>query len=141
MSSQSVLVTPDFSMARILRGYTDFEDIYQDTDQKYPIYLSDRKSGKDPISEVAYGRISAQYRANAGTLPLDNNDTGVDPWLQRGVPVPLGAQCALYFPYISSASTPSRGYNYFLIWRVRSSSSYNQLRQPFHSPFNGAGSA
>ena len=145
---KSVLVVPEFGITRILRGYSGFEDQYQGKNVfNNVIWLSDRKDGKDPQAAVAFKKLQAQVDKNGGVIPgggLTDNDTAINPWFQRGIPVPIGATIILYLPY-SAASGSSGGtpyplpFRYVVAWRNRSSSVNALARQPYHSAFDGLG--
>ena len=146
--SNAVLVHPDFSITRTLRGYKDFEDVYQGVSStQNVIWLSDRPSGKDPQAEVAFTKLQSEINSLSGVIPpggLVTNDTAISPWLQRGVPVPLGATIVVWLPYFQ-ANVPAflvgrpNPMEYIVAWRTRSPSVYRQNRQPYHDGFDGIG--
>lgn len=141
MPSETVNVPADFSIVTTLRGYKNFEDVYQGVSHSQLIYLSDRESGKDPESEEAYNRLSAELAANGGVVPpggLTSNASGISPWLQRGIPVPLGGWIVLYLPYILSSEGGS-ALLYYIGWRNRSVEHFRETREPFHLAFDGLG--
>lgn len=146
--STSVLVHPDFSIARTLRGYKNFEDVYQGkSSANSTIWLSDRQSGKDPQADIAFAKLQGQINSLSGVIPpggLDANDTQISPWFQRGIPVPLGATIVLWLPYLQANAIVGEapvpiGVRYIVGWRTRDVSVFNQRREPFHQGVSGAG--
>jgi len=128
-----------FSTTKVLRGPKNFEDWYQGKTINYPLVLVDQSQtpdGLDPISTQAWGKLSNEARENGGVPPpggYANNTTGFDPYLCAGVPVPLGARCLLWLPFYGpDQQTLGSEFQYSLIWRLRSASTYRQLRKPFH---------
>ena len=145
---KGVLVVPEFGITKILRGYDDFEDVYQGQGiDNNVIWLSDRKDGKDPQAALAFKKLQAEVDANGGVIPplgLTSNDTGVNPWLQRGLPVPLGASIVMYLPYAQGYSVSGEAFfnlplKYIVAWRNRSVSAQGLNRQPYHQAFDGLG--
>jgi hypothetical protein len=99
----TVVRTPEFSQARILKPFAGFEAKYEGLDpSEYPI-------------------------AMPGTLDHMAGQPGYDPNLLSGVPVPMGSKIKLWLPrlqnpgpYGSSPGAESLSYRYLLVWRVRS---------------------
>jgi len=138
-SSSTVLVAPDYSMSRLLRGYVNFEDQYQGEPTTQVIWLSDRKDGKDPLAKVAFDSLRAQYQRQGKTFspPLTDNETGVDPFLIRGLPVPIGAWVILYLPVCANAVSGSL--QFIVGWRLRGLDAYATARAPYHQADEGDG--
>lgn len=145
---KSVLVVPEFGIVKVLRGYSDFEDQYQGKRiQGNVIWLSDRKDGKDPQAAVAFKKLQSEVDKNGGVIPgggLTSNDTAINPWFQRGLPVPLGSTVIVYLPYAAGVGTQGEvtyplPFQYVVAWRNRSSSVNALQRQPYHSAFDGLG--
>lgn len=88
----------NFSMARILKPFPNFEARYQGQSAGLPI-------------------------AFPGTLDRQAGEEGYDPFLEAGLPVPLGSRVLIYVPlaiYSTATSTTLQTYAYQIIWRMRS---------------------
>jgi hypothetical protein len=130
-----------YSFFQVLRAPENFEDLYQGQPPNIPIILSDQKSGKDPQAEESYQALIAQYRQQGGFgagLTAANNR--VDPFLIRGMAVPLGAMVTLLLPAGPTGGTEaSLPFEYVFFWRLRSTRAYQAIGVPYHSPFDGLG--
>jgi hypothetical protein len=88
-----------FSMARILKPFPNFETVYQGFDATVPI-------------------------AFPGTLDRQAGEPGYDPYLLAGLPVPLGSRVMIWVPlamYVQDDGSISLStYQYQIIWRMRS---------------------
>jgi hypothetical protein len=113
--AQVVLADAQFTVNRIMRPYSGFEEVYQGTPAGEPVYLFPDGKNIDPIAEQ-------------GT-------PGYDPLLARGLPIPVGSRLLLKIPnvYFPSNAGPI-GYVYAFIWRDRNVFDFRQLRNPFHFP-------
>ncbi len=128
---------PQFGMKQTLRGYKDFEDVYQGMPIRNPVYLSATidSSGRPPGAQRAWDSLRAEAAANPAG-PFSKNDTGFDPYLMDSTPVPLGADCLLWLPYIGS---PPYVVHYELIWMFLPVSEYRDTRSGYHDPVSGLG--
>lgn len=130
---------PQFAMKQTLRGYKNFEDIYQGQPIRYPIYLfADRESqGRTKLAQQAWDSLRAEASKNP-TPPYSKNDTGYDPYLLDATSVPLGGNCLLWLPYIAGvgagdppATVPV---HYDLEWQYTPVSRFRSERESFHDP-------
>lgn len=130
-----------YGFFKVLRGYENFEDIYQGlTVDANVIPLGTTKLGLDPEAADLLGKLRADYRAQ-GAYPVDAPGNGISPFLMEGVPVPIGSTLKLWLPRITfAASRSTTRYFYLIAWRIRSAQAYERnQRSQFHSPFDGAG--
>jgi hypothetical protein len=128
---------PSFNTFRVLRGPKNFEDYYQGISMRYPIVLSSRDDGRDPVAALAYSQLQAQWRAGTPNTALTANTTGIDPWLVAGEPAIVGSTVRLVLPAFSTGASGDPGSTrliYQLTWRFRTSQSYREARRPFHAP-------
>ncbi len=89
---ETVLADAQFSIARILRPYTNFETQYQGQPVDRRIMLSEVVNGP--------GGEARDDLAIKG-------QTGIDPELARGLAVPMGARVLIWFPKILPDNTLS----------------------------------
>lgn len=131
----------EYSIAHVLRGYVNFEDVYQGEQTSTPVMLSPEPSGRDPEAQVSYDKLAAQYRANGGFGGgLTAADNGVSPFLVAGLPVPFGSMVTLLLPNLAGDNNLSPPpITYHVIWRMRSVSQFIQKRAPYHMAFDGVG--
>jgi hypothetical protein len=132
----------EFSIAKIARGYTNFEDVYQGQAVDVPVFLSDKVSGKDDLALDSYGKLKAQYDRNGGFGGgLTAADNGISPFLVAGIPVPMGSLVSVLLPNVPGSFdggvTPALTYH--LIWRMRSVGKFRTDRAPYHLAFDGKG--
>ncbi len=130
----------DYGMFARLRGYTNFEDVYQGLSHAIPIVLSTQPSGKDPAAQASYERLIAELRANQNIFPtggLTAADNGIDPFLVSGFPTTLGAYVSLQLPALPLGTDAT--FCYTLIWRVRSVEDYNEQGVNYHQAIPGLG--
>ena len=121
----------EFSFFETLRGYTDFEDVYQGAPCTNPIVLSTQASGLDPAALIAYQRQVAQFAQGASTASAGD---GISPFLVAGMPVPLGSLVCFYLPFLATAGeVPNGTHRYAIAWRLRSAQHFQDTGDPFHS--------
>lgn len=97
MAGENVLVDAQFSMARILQPFPNFEARYQGQPATIPIAFP--------------GTIDR--RAELGVK-------GFDPHLIAGIPVPMGARVMIWIPLTLLDYTVFQPYQYQIIWRLNS---------------------
>ncbi len=117
-TSTMVAADAQFSVARVLKPFADFESAYQGEPSFRPIAFP---GGRDP---------------RAG-------QDGFSPDLMRGVPVPFGSRLCVYIP-AAFTQTPGpttfvQPYNYSFVWRLRNVRDYRQDRRPYHFPRQSPG--
>lgn len=120
MTSSNMMVDPQFSMARILRPYANFETDYQGQDGFIPIMLTEEGQ---PLDDLA-------------------GEPGYSPLLVRGMKVPLGARVLLWLPkvmYLDETLGEILPYAYTFSWRLRNVFDYRETRTPFHFPSQAPG--
>lgn len=130
-----------YSFFSVLRGPTNFEDLYQGQPPNIPIILSDSETGKDSQADESYERLLAQYRQQGGFVPpLDAANNRVDPFLIKGMSVPLGSMVTLLLPSGPTGTTQdSQAWEYVFLWRLRSTRAYQATGVPYHNKFDGLG--
>lgn len=117
-SSIHVAADAQFSVARILKPFPDFEASYQ---------------GQPAFRPIAFpgGRDS-----RAG-------QEGISPDLMLGIPVPFGARVLVYIPaaftQLPGPTTFVQPYNYSFVWRLRNVRDFRQDRRPYHFPRQSPG--
>ncbi len=94
--AQTVVFEGQWSIARFLKPFKGFEQVYQG------------ESGSRPIAFPGTLDLYAQKK-----LP------GYDPFLLAGVTVPLGAQVRIWIPLTISGGEAFPRYNYQIVWRLR----------------------
>lgn len=137
---------PDYGMAKILRGFSGFEDIYQGLSRGIPIALSTYQSktgGREPNAAANYGALSAALASQqlAGD-PVDGNADGIHSLnLVDAVPTVFGSNCVFMLPRPTSAvdnpEDPQYEPMYKLIWRTRSIDTFAKSQLPFHANLRG----
>jgi len=107
--SQNVLADAQFTIAAVLRPFEGFEARYQGEAVTVPIVFP-------------------------GTLDDDAGKPGFSPYLLKGLPVPMGAKMALWFPAVVGLADgfPALDYRYVLIWRLRNVGDFQRRRIPYH---------
>ena len=108
--SQNVLADAQFTVASVLRPFDGFEARYQ---------------GHSTFTPIVF----------PGTLDDDAGKPGFSPYLLKGLPVPMGAKMALWFPAVVGSvegSLPVFDYRYLLIWRLRNVGDFQRRRLPYH---------
>jgi hypothetical protein len=107
--SQNVLADAQFTVAGVLRPFDGFEAVYQGQAVTIPI-------------------------AFPGTLDDDAGKPGFSPYLLRGMPVPMGAKMALWFPQVTNDAEGNQliDYRYLLVWRLRNVGDFQRRRLPYH---------
>lgn len=117
---------PRYGIATTLRGYKDFEKVYQGQLLSYciPLVGPTSRSGRDPISDQAFTQLVGEASSKHTTSNLVNNATGMDPWLIGAQPCHPGTSLLLHLPMLSVAavkgeqvvSVPAQ---YSILWRLR----------------------
>jgi hypothetical protein len=129
MAGKTVTADAQFGVARILRPFAGFVDVYQGQPASTPIMLTEVA---DPPGGTALDPF-AQTRT-----------PGYSSKLIRGVEVPIGSRVILWLPnivaYDIGTSTIIR-YQWTLCWRLRNTFDYRNARMPYHYPKQGAGIA
>lgn len=116
-----VLADAQFGMAKILRPFTGWEDVYDGQSALRPLMFTESGRALDP---------------SAGK-------PGFDPKLVRGTHVPMGATVNLWLPavlpddYIDDQGIGL--YKYLVTWRLRSVYDRRNTRGPYHYPKQGLG--
>jgi len=100
-SSIAVLSDANFSLARILKPFPNFEAIYQGQLQSIPI-------------------------AFPGTLDEDAGSPGFSPDLIAGISMPLGARVVIWIPQTIFLYSSLQRYTYQVCWRLRSPADYSR---------------
>lgn len=119
-SATSTMVAADaqFSVARVLKPFADFETAYQ-------------------------GQPSYRPIAFPGGRDVRAGQDGISPDLMRGVPVPFGSRLCVYIPAAltqdAAPTTFVQPYNYSFVWRLRNVRDYRQDRRPYHFPRQSPG--
>lgn len=128
---------PDYGIAKILRGFTDFEDYYQGLSRGTPIALSpwgSRNQGRDAVAKSNYDALSSQLAQQTASVgpPADASsvDGATSPELLEGLSLTLGANVVFAFPVNANAV-------YKITWRLRTADFYAASRQPYHSVLQG----
>jgi hypothetical protein len=112
-----VAADAQFTVARVLKPFEGFEDVYQ---------------GQDPFRPVAFP---------GGRDPRAGED-GFSPNLMRGHPVPLGSRILVWIPLAVTqreGTTAIQRYNYSFVWRLRNVRDFRQDRRPYHYPRQSPG--
>ena len=118
--SEAVLADAQFSVAKVVRPFPNFESVYQGLPVSVPI-------------------------AFPGTLDRFAGRPGYDPNLISGIPVPFGSKVMIWIPTIFSnvvGSLESKvvpPYRYRFIWRLRSIQDFRNSRAAFHFPKQSPG--
>jgi len=140
MTNQMPPRGPDYSMARVLRGFRNFEDYYQGLNRKTPLALSEYGSatfGRDELAGLNFDALSSRLAAQAEGAGPAADSPGVDgltsPNLLQGVPVTFGANTMFAFPRLPMGYTTGV-YTYQIIWRLRSPAAFDLNNLPYHSP-------
>lgn len=116
----SIFVAADaqFSVARILKPFPNFEDVYQGSGYTMQIAFpggADDRAGQD----------------------------GIAPNLMKGTPVPFGSRLLVYIPValtgIGGGGVTIPSYNYSFLWRLRNVRDFRQDRRPYHFPKQSPG--
>ena len=95
--SETIIRTPEFSIASVIKPFANFESVYQ---------------GQPVLSNPLI---------MPGTSDPLAGKPGYDPNLLAGVPVPIGSDILIYIPRILPVYGQTAPiYSYTLIWRVRS---------------------
>lgn len=142
MSPQQPSRGPDYGIAKILRGFPNFEDIYQGLSRGIPIALSEYGSktmGRERNAAANYAAISgALSKQTLGGDPVDSaNVDGIhSPNLVDAIPTVLGANCVFMLPR-PLAATADFFPMYKLIWRLRSLDTFAKTQLPFHANLRG----
>jgi hypothetical protein len=108
-----VLADAQFTLARVLRPFDAFENIYQGQETGIPI-------------------------AFPGVLDADAGTPGFSPYLLAGLEVPLGAKVQIWFPVVSYGGELTLNpptivpYTYQLHWRMRNVADFRSRRKPYH---------
>jgi hypothetical protein len=144
MSPQQPSRGPDYGIAKILRGFPNFEDIYQGLSRGIPIALSEYGSktmGRERNAAANYAAISgALSKQTLGGDPVDSaNVDGIhSPNLVDGLPTVFGSNCVFLFPRVQTDNEGSPLQpTYKLIWRVRGIDSFAKTQLPYHTNLRG----
>jgi hypothetical protein len=125
---QNVIADPQFSIATVLRPFTDFEDVYAGQSALRPVRFFPPGADGAP----------APYDQQVGNPNIDAN-------LMRYLPVPLGSRILVYIPHAITwqESIPApiieTNYTYTIHWRIRnldnarSSMNSEGKPKPYHS--------
>lgn len=127
--AETVLADAQFSIAHVLRPYTDFETTYQGQPASDRIMVSEviEGPGGEPRDQLALLRTP-----------------GIDPNLVRGLATPMGSRVLIWLPKIvpdntlAIGATPIR-YIWTLEWRMRNVFDNRQTRSGWHFPKQGQG--
>ena len=120
--SEAVLADAQFSVARVFRPVEGFESIYGGQSSRQPINIP---GGRDP----------------------DAGQTGFDPDLISGIPVPMGSKVMLWIPTIfqdnGGGDFQIVPYRYQLIWRLRNLRDFRERRgrSAYHFPRQSPGAS
>lgn len=124
-ASGATMVDAQLTIARVLKPFENFEDVYQGQDGRIPIAIP---CERDP---------------RAGT-------PGFSPDLMTGFSVPEGARCIFWIPmcFISDPQSefPFQSYSYRFVWRFNNLGDYrapaeNEPRRPYHVATQSPGAA
>lgn len=110
--SFAVLVDSQFSVAHPYRPFEGFETVYQGQPVDIPIAIP-------------------------GTLDRDAGNTGFDPNLLAGIPLPFGSKLTLWFPTIFNVAgqfITIQPYRYSIVWRLRNLRDFRVNRAAYHFP-------
>lgn len=126
---------PDYSMGVVLRGYQNFEDIYQGMSRQYPIALSRYQSdtsGRDATAKANYDILSPQLAAQGSIGPSADGpvDGATSPNLLAGEPCTYGANTTFFLP----RTFGDDHYTYKIVWRTRTPAIFDQNGLPYHMP-------
>lgn len=118
MSNSAVLADAQFSAAKIIKPFRDFEQVYQGQRVDTPIAIP---GNLDPL---------------AGKPGFDSN-------LLAGVPVPLGSKLILWMPTIyiqlGASQLEDIQYQYRIVWRLRNLQDFALTRAAYHFPRQSPG--
>jgi hypothetical protein len=126
---------PDYSMGVTLRGYKNFEDIYQGMSRQYPIALSRYGSitqGRDAAAKQNYDILSPQLaqQGSLGPAADGNVDGATSPNLLAGEPCTYGANTTFFLPRLFGDDH----YTYQIVWRTRTPAIFDKNGLPYHMP-------
>jgi hypothetical protein len=108
--TDAVLADAQFGIARVLRPFAGFEDVYQGQPGNVPIAIP-------------------------GDLDVDAGKEGFNPNLIRGQAVPFGSKITLWIPTIlSTIQGQPIPYAYQVIWRLRNLRDFRANRSAYHFP-------
>jgi hypothetical protein len=131
---------PNYGMGTILRGFPNFEDIYQGMSSGYPIALSPYQSGnqgRDAQAKKNYDRLSRalskQTAYNGPAAQSDGVDGATGPNLLEGVPCTFGANTIFFLPRPSTGSV----FTYRFVWRLLTPDTYAETKKPFQLNASG----
>ena len=134
---------PDYGIAKILRGFPNFEDYYQGMPVTYPVALTPWGSpnmGRDPIAKANYDALSSRLAAQNGGAGQGATSPGVDgktsPNLLEGQQTTFGANCVFGVPR-SSPVLEGAQFVYKFIWRIRALDLFERSGKPYHSVLGG----
>lgn len=137
---------PDYGIAKILRGFSGFEDIYQGLSRGIPIALSpygSKTGGREQNAASNYAALSsALAKQTVGGDPVDGNVDGIhSPNLVDAVPTVFGANCVFMLPRpttsVDNPEDPLFEPMYKLIWRTRTIDTFAKSQLPFHANLRG----
>lgn len=137
---------PDYGMAKILRGFPNFEDYYQGLGRGIPIALSEygsKTDGRERNAAANYGALSSALSKQVeGGAAVDGNVDGIhSPNLVDGIPTVFGSNCVFMLPrpfiFASDPYNPDFLPMYKLIWRVRAVDTFAKTQLPFHANLRG----
>ena len=132
---------PDYGIAKILRGFPNFEDYYQGLSRGIPIALMpypNATHGRDASASNNYEALSRSLSAQAvGTGPSADSelvDGAFSPNLLQGTPVTFGSNVVFALPRPNESSG---GFTYKIIWRIRAAELFALTQAPYHSITRG----
>ncbi len=127
--AETVLADAQFSIAHVLRPYTDFETTYQGQPVSDRLMLTEviKGPGGEPRDALAILRTP-----------------GIDPNLVRGLATPMGSRVLIWFPKILPDNILAIGatdlrYIWTLEWRMRNVFDTRQTRAGWHYAKQGQG--
>lgn len=119
--AQTVLADSQYGTQTVFRPQEGFSTLYQGQNCRRPLYLFPSVPGSGKVETVD---------------PLSKDGTpGYAANLTRGLSVPMGSRCLLWFPspFYQDGET-RKGYEYVLLWRLRNLFDYRNDRRPYHVP-------
>jgi hypothetical protein len=131
---------PNYGMGTILRGFPNFEDIYQGLPNSLPIALTPYKSGnqgRDKQAKKNYDRLSQQLAKQVSGLSPAAQSDGVDgatsPNLIEGLPMAFGVNAMFLLPRPPVNMTMI----YQIVWRMLTPDTYGETSKPFQLSADG----
>lgn len=115
--TDAVLADAQFGVARVLRPFEGFENVYQ---------------GRSVLNSIL---LPGGYDRDAGK-------PGISPNLTKGLPVPFGSKVVVWLPTIRNPNFEEPvpiPYAFKVLWRLRNLRDFRESRLPYHFPKQSIG--